>query len=313
MKSLRIITLLAAIFLLIALAGCGAPNPPAKPPGGGQPPAAKPTEEPEPAAEPTAGMAAQEPLFADFDPGNFDDPTVIDNEWMPMRPGTQWVYEGTSLDDEGEEIARRIEFTITDLTKEVAGVRTVVAWIVDYNDEEVVEKEIAFYAQDKDGTVWYLGEHPEEIEGGKFIQAPTWIAGIQDARPGIKMMAKPELGKPPVYQGWGPAVEWSDFGRVDQMGIETCVLVDCFPEVLVNVESSLGETNAYQLKYFARGVGEVRVDWKGEDQNQEVLELVEYSQLDTAALAKIRAQALALEKHAYEVSAEVYGPTPPME
>jgi hypothetical protein len=229
-----------------------------------------------------------------------------------MQPGTQWVYEGTALED-GESLDRRIEFTVTDLTKEIEGVRTVVAWIVDYNDGEVVEKEIAFYAQDDDGTVWYLGEYPEEYEDGEFVAAKPWIAGLEDARAGIKMVAEPQPGMPSYYQGWGPAVEWSDYGQVDQIGQETCVPADCYKDVLVIAESSLGETDAFQLKYYAHSVGEVRVGWRGTDASQEELELVELVQLDPDALAEIRAEALALEQHAYEISKDVYAHTSPAE
>jgi hypothetical protein len=280
-----------ALFLMILVPACGA----------------------RPTPEATTAPDATEPEFKDFDPGNFDNPTDINNEWMPMQPGTKWVYEGTALDDEGNSLTRRIEFTVTDLTKEIAGVQAVVAWIVDYNDDEIVEKEIAFYAQDKDGNVWYLGEHPEEYENGEFVKAAPWIAGLEDARAGIKMMAEPQLGAPSVYQGWGPAVEWSDYGHVDQMGQETCVPVDCYEDVLVNAESSLGEEGAFQLKYYARGVGEVRVGWKGEDESQEELELVELVQLSPEELAEIRAMTLELEKHAYEISKDVYSQTSPME
>ena len=251
--------------------------------------------------------------FKDFDPSNFSNSTDINNEWMPMKPGTSWVHEGTAVDDEGNNLTRRIEFTVTDLTKEIEGVRTVVAWIVDYNDDEVIEKEIAFYAQDKDGYVWYLGEYPEEYEDGEFVKASPWIHGIEDARAGIKMVAEPELGIPSYFQGWGPAVDWSDYGRVDQMGQETCVPVDCYQDVLVIAESSLGEVDAYQLKYYARGVGEVRVGWKGEDATQEELELVELVQLSPEELAEIRAMTLELEKHAYEISKDVYAQTSPAE
>ena len=265
---------------------------------------------PTPAA--TTGGETAEPQFADFDPNRFDSPTIIDNEWLPLQPGKRWVYEGTAVED-GESLSRRLEFTVTDLTKEIAGVRTVVAWILDYNDGELVEKEIAFYAQDNDGTVWYLGEHPEEYEDGEFVAAPTWIAGLEDARAGIKMMAEPQLGMPNIYQGWGPAVEWSDYARVEQMSQETCVPVDCYKDVLVNAESSLGEEGAFQLKYHARGLGEVRVGWRGADESQEELELVEYTQLSPDALAEVRAQALEIEKHAYQVSPNVYAHTSPAE
>jgi hypothetical protein len=251
--------------------------------------------------------------FKDFDPSNFDNPTDINNPWMPMQPGTKWVYEGTAVDEDGNSFARRIEFTVTDLTKEIAGVRTAVAWIVDYNNDEVIEKEIAFYAQDNDGNVWYLGEHPEEFKDGKFIDAPTWIAGLEDAMAGIKMMAQPQVGMAKYYQGWGPAVEWSDYGEVQKMGQETCVPLDCYKDAMVIAESSLGEVGAAQFKYYVSGVGEVRVNWGGQDATQEALALVNLENLSPEALAEIRAEALALEKHAYEVSADVYGKTAPME
>jgi hypothetical protein len=251
--------------------------------------------------------------FKDFDPANFDKSTEITNPWMPMQPGTMWAYEGTAVDDEGNNFARRIEFTITDLTKEINGVQTVVAWIVDYNNDDVIEKEIAFYAQDNDGNVWYLGEHPEEFADGKFVAAPTWIAGIEEARAGIKMMAEPKVGTAKYFQGWGPAVEWSDYGDIQKMGQETCVPVDCYKDAMVIAESSLGEVGAAQFKYYVSGVGEVRVNWGGQDATQEALELVEHEQLSPQALGEVRAEALALEKHAYEVSADVYGKTSPME
>lgn len=266
--------------------------------------------EPTPAA--TTASRVSEPVFEDFDPNNFERSTNIDNAWYPLQPGARWVYEGTTT-EEGETLARRLEFTITDLTKEIQGVQTVVAWIVDISEGEIVEKEIAFYAQDNDGNVWYLGEYPEEYADGEFVEAPTWIAGLEDARPGIKMRVEPQLRTLSYFQGWGPAVEWSDFGKVDQMGQETCVPVDCYEDVLVIAESSLGEGGAFQLKYYARGVGEVRVGWRGDDASHEELELVEFVQLDAEALAEIRAEALALEQHAYEVSTDVYAHTSPAE
>ena len=267
----------------------------------------------EEAIEPAAGPETLVPQFPDFDPNNFKNPTTINNEWMPMQPGMRWVYEGTAIDDEGNSLRRRIEFTVTNLTKEIAGVRTVVGWIEDFTDGELTEKEIAFYAQDNSGNVWYFGEHPEDYDTGQFVEAPTWIAGFQDAKPGIVMMGQPQLDMPNVYQGWGPAVEWSDYARVEQIGLETCVPVDCFTDVLVNAEANLDEEGAFQLKYYARGVGEVRIGWRGADPTQEELQLVEYEQLSLGELEEVRSSALALERHAYEVSQDVYGQTLPSE
>jgi hypothetical protein len=259
---------------------------------------------------PNPAMMAE---FHEFDPASFANPTIIDNPWMPLKPGTHWVYEGTAVDDEGDSFARRIEFTVTDKTKNIAGVNTVVVWIVDYNDGEVIEKEIAFYAQDKDGNVWYFGEYPEEYTHGEFEKASPWIHGVAEAKAGIKMVAQPALDTRSYYQGWGPAVEWSDYGQVDKIGVETCVAVDCYTDVLVIAESSLGEVDAYQLKYYARGVGEIRVGWKGEDASREELELIELTHLSPEELAAVRGMALDLERHAFETSKDVYGQTSPID
>jgi hypothetical protein len=75
----------------------------------------------------------------------------------------------------------------------------------------------------------------------------------------------------------------------------------------------LDEQGAFQLKYYARGVGNVQVGWRGDDTTQEELELVEFSELDGETLAEARAEALTLEEHAYEISEDVYVHTAPAE
>lgn len=301
--------------LIMTLAACAPRSEPVISEGPPLPATAVEPTQPVLTVEPTEAASAEtaEPQFPDFDPGSFSRSTTINNEWMPMQPGTKWVFEGTALNDEGQTIIRRIEFTVTDLTKEIDGVRTVVAWIEDFTDGELNEKEIAFYAQSDAGDVWYFGEHPEDFENGQFVEAPTWIAGFQGAKPGIAMMGQPQPGGPNIYQGWGPEVGWSDYARVEQVGLETCVPVDCYKDVLVNAEANLEEANAVQLKYFARGVGEVRIGWRGRDLLQEELQLVEYRQLSAQELAEVHAQALDLERHAYEISPDVYGQTTPAE
>jgi hypothetical protein len=321
MKNLRILTLIGALFLTITGSSCGtAPSQPTEISVSVQPtqtaeiePTSIPaTQVPEPTVEPMKGSAGQEPAFKDFDPNNFENSTNIDNRWSPMKPGMFWAYDGTIV-DEGEIIPHRIEFTISDLTKEIQGVQTVVIWSEDYTRDKLVEKEIAFYAQDKDGRIWYFGEYPEEYENDQFVKAPAWIAGIQGARAGVKMEAGPQLGMPDLFQGWGPAVEWSDYGHVDQTGLKVCVPVNCYEDVLVIAESSLDEKGAFQLKYFAPDLGEIQVGWKGTDVNQEELVLTEYKLLSSEELAKIHAMVLSLEKHAYEVSKDVYGQTSPIQ
>jgi hypothetical protein len=108
-------------------------------------------------------------------------------------------------------------------------------------------------------------------------------------------------------------VNWTDRARVYRTGEETCVPVDCYEDVLVMEEFSEEEPGAFQLKYYAPGVGNVRVGWKGDDPSRETLKLVKLVQLSAEALADVRAEALKLEKRAYTLSKDVYAQTSPAE
>jgi hypothetical protein len=258
----------------------------------------------------TSDGAPAPATFESFDKAKFSNPTVINNEWLPLAPGTRQVLSGTSVEN-GEELAHRLVYVVTNLTKEIDGVKTVVAWIEDYSNDELVEVELAFYAQDDAGNVWFFGEHPEEYEDEKFVASPTWIAGVEDARAGIEMYAKPDPGRPPYFEGWAPAVQWSDYGTVSSVGIKACVALGCYDEVLTIAESSLKEAGITQLKSYARGVGPIQVDFQGADQSRERLEVVESGPLSAVEIGQYRALARALETHAYGIS-PAYASTLPM-
>lgn len=257
--------------------------------------------------------SASQSLTEEFPYGSFDDPTTIDNQWLPLAPGTQWVWDGETLAD-GEAVPHRIVLTITDMTKVIDGVQSVVAHDQDYSDGELVEAEIIFLAQDNEGNVWHMGQYPEEYEAGEFVDAPTWLAGAQGALAGYWMTADPRLGYPSYSQGWGPEVAWTDRAQAVQVGVEDCIELGCYQNVLVIEEWTLDNPDARQLKYYAPGVGVIRVGWSGsEEQEQEMLELVEFRQLSADELAEVRAAALALEEHAYEIRPEVFGDTEAMQ
>jgi hypothetical protein len=258
-----------------------------------------------------ADAQAERITVRDFDPELFHDPTTVDNRWFPLRPGTQLIYEGAVTED-GKRIGHRVVFTVTDLTKVIEGVRTVVAWDRDYTQGELVETELAFFAQDDHGNVWHLGQYPEEYEDGKLVDAPAWIAGLAGARAGIAMKAEPHLGAPDYSQGYAPPpIRWIDRARVYRVGQETCVPAGCYENVLVTEEFERNKPGAFQLKFYAPGVGNVRVGWRGpKEEEKERLVLVEAVQLDPEGLAQIRREALELEARAYRISPDVYGRTP---
>jgi hypothetical protein len=260
-------------------------------------------------AEPLTGSAE------DFERAQFDDPTQIDNKWLPMRPGTQIVYEGSAIVDEEGRQPRRVVTTVTDLTKVIDGVRTLVIWERDFTAGQLNEPEIAFFAQDNSGNVWLVGEYPEEYVNGKFDKAPAWISGQKGARAGISMPAEPRLGAPDYAQGYAPPpVDFDDRARVYKVSQKTCVPVDCYENVLVTEEFNPSEPGAYQLKYYAPGVGNIRVGWRGEkEEERETLERIEFQRLSPEAMAKARREAMEMDRRAYERSEVVYRDTSPAE
>jgi hypothetical protein len=81
----------------------------------------------------------------------------------------------------------------------------------------------------------------------------------------------------------------------------------------VTEEFNPDEPDSYQLKYYASGVGNVRVGWRGkQEEEKELLKLTEYRQLSPEALAKVRKDAMEMDQRAYERS-EAYQETQPVE
>jgi hypothetical protein len=250
----------------------------------------------------------------EFDPADFDDDSAtIDNPWFPLQPGMRYVYEGSALDDD-ERIERRVVMTVTDLTKVIAGIRTLCVQELDYDDGKLIESDLIFYAQDVDGNVWQLGEYPEEYERGEIVKAPAWFHGAEGARAGLTMKISPQLDTPSYAAGWGPAVGWDDRAKIHQMGVETCVPVDCYTDVMVIREYNRDIPGASQLKYYAPQVGGVRVGWMGpNEEERERLTLQELAELDPDLLSDVRADVLAQDERGYEIREKVYGQTAPME
>jgi hypothetical protein len=80
--------------------------------------------------------------------------THIDNKYSPLKPGTKLIYKGSAIpEDEKTRVKRRVVTTVTDLSKWIDGVRTLVIWERDYSAGKLGESEIAFFAQDKAGNV----------------------------------------------------------------------------------------------------------------------------------------------------------------
>jgi hypothetical protein len=241
----------------------------------------------------------------EFDPSNFgNDSHIVDNPWFPLKPGRRYVWKGRAFTDDGERVERKVVFTVTDLTKVIGGVRTIVGWDRDFNDGSMGESELIFHAQDKFGNVWHLGEYVEHWIDGELDGGRLWVVGDPEgAQAGIAMQAEPKVEGPSYSQGFAPPPWfWNDRGRVADI-VRTCVPVDCYDKTLVVEEFEPRDPGAFQLKYYARGVGGVRIGWRGpNEEEQEEMVLTTFRKLSPEEMAKVRAEVLAQEHRGYAYS-----------
>ena len=225
----------------------------------------------------------------------------IDNRYFPLQANTTYRYQGSVVEQDGKH-RHRVVFTVTDLVKRVDGVWTRVGLDRDIEDGVLAEAELALFAQDDARNVRSLGEYPEEYEGGTFVGAPsTWVSGIQRARRGTLVPGQPTVGER-FLEGRSPRIDFYDVGRVVRRNAHTCVPVGCFDRVLVIDEwSPLAPEDGHQLKYYAPGVGLVRIGAVGGD-SRERLVLRRVDHLGARAATHARQAALQLDRRGRRTS-----------
>ncbi|WP_372882235.1 hypothetical protein [Psychromonas sp.] len=237
------------------------------------------------------------------DAKNFSRPTIIDNKYMPLKPGSYAEYDGWTINDEDEKIPHKVIKIVTDLVKTVNGIETVVSWDRDIVDGKLEESELYFRAQDDEGNVWHFGEVKEVYdEDGKLVGAKTWLDGFLGAKSGIIMPGKPAVGAPSISQGFAAGVyNWDDRGQVRSAGETVTIPAGTFKDVIVIEEWSSPELEmgAIQLKYYAPGIGYIKVGFEGDDPVKETLTLTKETQLNAQEMDKARAEALLVEERSY--------------
>lgn len=187
-----------------------------------------------------------------IDPANFV--AEVTNTYFPLKPGTTLVVDGTR-----DGVQRRDEMTITKETKTIMGVPCVVVRDVATSQTALVEKTTDWYAQDKDGNVWYFGEDTAEYTDGKVSStAGTWLAGVDGAVPGIIMKASPVVGDG-YRQEYRPGIA-EDYATVLEIGATQSTPAGDFANVVVTEDIDLLDRSKNEHKSYAPGVGLVASD-----------------------------------------------------
>jgi len=206
-----------------------------------------------------------------LDPAEFT--THITNGWWPMRVGSRWTYRETAPDG----TRQRDVVLVLPKTKTVAnGITARVVSDVTTEDGVPVEVTRDYYAQDRCGNVWYLGEATTEYENGKPIStAGSFEAGVDGAEPGVIVPARPTRGMRYRQEQYTGHAE--DRAEVFSLREQVEVPFGHFRRgrVLMTRESNPLEPNVLEYKFYARGIGPVLAIGVSGDADRE--DLVRYT------------------------------------
>jgi hypothetical protein len=186
----------------------------------------------------------------ELDPADFT--TRIDHPAWPMRPGDRWIYRET---EDGERL--RVVVTVSSGTREIAnGVTARVVRDTVTDGGQLIEDTFDWYAQDGDGTVWYLGEDTAEFENGEVTtREGSFEAGVDGALPGVLLPGDPEPGT--AYRQEYAEGEAEDNGEVVDLDAMAQVPAGFFRDVLLTKDTITIEPRVMELKFYAPGVGPV--------------------------------------------------------
>jgi hypothetical protein len=175
----------------------------------------------------------------------FSDPRRIDNAYLPLARFRRCELRGR---EDGARV--RAVRTLLDRSERftVAG-RAVDAAVVedrDYEDGELVERTLDYFAQADDGTVHYLGEDVDDYEGGKVIgHHGAWRYGRETKALGVAMPADPRVG-----------ATWR-FEDVPGVTVESDRVVSSRGGV-IRVREDIEPEGVVEHKLYRRGTGVIR-------------------------------------------------------
>lgn len=231
------------VVALAAVAGCGAAPPKSGPSG-------------------VDGLVIPTPSA---DPADFR--TGIDNPWLPLAPGSTWEYD---VNGAGSGAGSRT-VTVATAPEEVGGIEATAVRTVERDNQGRVGVDASeWFAQDRAGNVWKLGEETKERSRAGLVVTVSWRAGDGGARAGVVMLAKPRAGDG-YQQELAPGTA-EDRSLVVALDADVTVPCGTYDEVLETEDTSELTPSVETQRYYVRGVGLVQESEAGVE-----VQLVEFT------------------------------------
>jgi hypothetical protein len=210
-----------------------------------------------------ASFSTLSPYDPVIDPSDFSQ--AINNPFFTLTPGVAYTYKS----NQGREVTKVV---VTNQTRKVMGVDTRVVWERVWLNDQLIEETYDWYAQDKDGSVWYFGEDSTEYKDGKTAsKSGSWEAGTRGAKPGIVMQARPRPGT--TYRQEYSKGHAEDMAQILSLDETVQVPYGSFKHCLKTKDWSPIERGSVEHKYYSREVGNVVLETENNDEKR--VELVE--------------------------------------
>jgi hypothetical protein len=192
----------------------------------------------------------------EIDPAEFS-PTIT-NPYFPLSTLGPKVFEGEDTDpDTGETTPTRLESTVLAETIDVGGVTVTVLEEKAYDDGELVEVALDYFAQHENGDVYYFGERVDNYEDGELKDhAGQWLHGEDGATAGIYIGATPSVGVT-YEQELAPGIA-EDKSEVLAIGEAVTVPAGTFADCVRTRDYTPLEPGVEETKWHCRGAGLVK-------------------------------------------------------
>jgi hypothetical protein len=194
----------------------------------------------------------------------------VDNPWFPLKPGTTFIYTGVKDGKRGRDVVK-----VTSRTRTIRDVRCIAVEDRLFLKGRLRERTTDWYAQDAHGNVWYFGEATAELDASGLVvsREGSWRAGVDGARAGIVMPAKPKVGRSfrqEYYKGHA-----EDHFAILSVSESVIVPYTASAHALLTKEWTPLERDTLDRKLYIRGVGLVKEETiRGGDERFELSDVV---------------------------------------